>query len=408
MFVFNKKYKDTIENLTKELDVANGLLLKYSGIEEKLKYFNDIDLAVEVKATELESLELLYDKKRQELIDIEKEITTSSKIRIEQTLCFHEPRFRFNDNVEYKKRITDIIYEQKQMVKQKMAVIMPSSKSVVFNGNSRSGNNLVKLVADLVLIIFNSYCNDIIDKAKSNSYSKNMELIEKKFNRLNDMASMLQVKISENYLCLKSEQLEVKVANEYWVDKEKEDKRIQKEMLKEQEIADKEIEKCREKLVKEQKQYELKISKEKNQDKIKELEFALDEINQNIEQNEYKLKNKKCGHLYIISNPDMKDGVYKIGLTRRIEPTVRVDELSNASHAFRFNIHALVFSDDVFDLEGKMHKYFYEQRVNKVNIRKEFFEVSLNEIHTALKSFGYDVEMNEHPINEQYEMSKGE
>ena len=86
----------------------------------------------------------------------------------------------------------------------------------------------------------------------------------------------------------------------------------------------------------------------------------------------------------------------------------RIDELSNAGHAFKFDICGMVFSDDVFNLETKLHQYFAPKRVNSQNYHKEFFYVTTDEIENALENFGYNVKLDPNPINEQYILSQKE
>ena len=95
-----------------------------------------------------------------------------------------------------------------------------------------------------------------------------------------------------------------------------------------------------------------------------------------------------AGYVYIISNVGAfgKD-VVKIGVTRRLDPEDRINELSSASVPFKFDTHALIYSDDAFALENELHTYFHNRRVNKVNNRKEFFNITMNEIVTKLEEY---------------------
>ena len=97
----------------------------------------------------------------------------------------------------------------------------------------------------------------------------------------------------------------------------------------------------------------------------------------------------KQGHVYIISNiGSFGEHVYKIGLTRRLEPLDRIHELGGSSVPFEFDVHALIFSEDAPALEHKLHKHFVMMQVNKVNCRKEFFRVDLRQIREEMKELG--------------------
>jgi hypothetical protein len=95
------------------------------------------------------------------------------------------------------------------------------------------------------------------------------------------------------------------------------------------------------------------------------------------------------GHVYIVSNiGSFGENVYKIGLTRRLEPQDRIDELGDSSVPFDFDVHAMIYSEDAPALENKLHKHFVIMQVNKVNHRKEFFRVDLAHIREEIETLG--------------------
>ena len=135
-----------------------------------------------------------------------------------------------------------------------------------------------------------------------------------------------------------------------------------------------------------------------------EIETHLERIDQEIKDIDYREANQKAGYVYIISNiGSFGEGIYKIGMTRRLDPQDRVDELGDASVPFKFDVHAMVFSDDAPALEAALHRAFDSRKVNMVNNRKEFFRVTLNEIEDVVKK-NYDktVEFTRLPQAEQY------
>lgn len=115
----------------------------------------------------------------------------------------------------------------------------------------------------------------------------------------------------------------------------------------------------------------------------------------------------KAGYVYIISNiGSFGKNIYKIGMTRRLEPQDRVDELGDASVPFNFDIHAMIFSDNAPALEAALHKAFDNKKVNMVNRRREFFNVTLDEIKEVIKqNFDKTVEFIDTPDAEQYRIS---
>jgi hypothetical protein len=109
------------------------------------------------------------------------------------------------------------------------------------------------------------------------------------------------------------------------------------------------------------------------------------------------------GWVYIISNiGSFGENVYKIGMTRRLDPMERVNELGDASVPFPFDVHAMIFSEDAPALETALHQAFESQKTNLVNGKKEFFNVPLCAIKDKVKELGYEVEFEETPTAPQY------
>lgn len=114
--------------------------------------------------------------------------------------------------------------------------------------------------------------------------------------------------------------------------------------------------------------------------------MKLKETKKNKEDVLYRVQNTRAGYVYIISNiGSFGENVFKIGMTRRLEPLDRVKELGDASVPFTFDVHGMIFSEDAPALENALHKAFTERRLNRVNERKEFFRVDLKEIENVVK-----------------------
>lgn len=232
------------------------------------------------------------------------------------------------------------------------------------------------------------------------------------------LGSALSINISPQYLNLKIDELTV--AFEYQM-KKQEEKEALKEARAEQREAQKlakEIAEQRKKLEKEQTHYEAaysKVMKQLNESpddpdliaKRNELEAHLQDIDKAMKDVDYREANQRAGYVYVISNIGaFGENVYKIGMTRRLEPQERVDELGSASVPFNFDVHAMIFSDDAPALEAALHRAFEDRKVNMVNPRREFFNVTLDEIKEVVKK-NYDktVEFIDLPDAEQFRMS---
>lgn len=138
-----------------------------------------------------------------------------------------------------------------------------------------------------------------------------------------------------------------------------------------------------------------------------ELESQLSEIDKALNDVDYRQANMRAGYVYIISNIGaFGENVYKIGMTRRLEPQERIDELGDASVPFNFDVHAMIFSDDAPALEAALHRAFENRKLNMVNQRREFFNVTLDEIKEVVKkNFDKTVEFIDVPDAEQYRIS---
>mgnify|MGYP000329211814 FL=1 len=234
------------------------------------------------------------------------------------------------------------------------------------------------------------------------------------------MNSKNAVSISYEYLSLKIDELQLAYEYAQKKQEEKEEQKRIREQMREETKLQKEIEEARKDIEKEQRHYTnalLKLNKQLEScdeiekevllEKRQEIESHLTELDVAIKDIDYREANKKAGYVYIISNiGSFGENVYKIGMTRRLDPMERVDELGDASVPFKFDVHAMIFSDDAPKLEAALHRAFEDKKVNMVNNRREFFKVTLNEIEEVVKN-NYDktVEFKRIPQADQYRES---
>lgn len=140
-------------------------------------------------------------------------------------------------------------------------------------------------------------------------------------------------------------------------------------------------------------------------ERIAELEKQLQDINDKKEEI-INLQNGKAGYVYIISNlGSFGDDVFKIGMTRRLDPQDRINELGSASVPFKFDVHSFIFSEDAVKLEANLHEALNDKRLNKINLRKEFFKVSIDEIEQTVYKYDSNAEFNKTMQAEQYYQS---
>lgn len=279
---------------------------------------------------------------------------------------------------------------------------------------------MVKDNVKQILRSFNNESEVLINKVKFSSVDSYRQRIIRSYEQLNKLNDRMNIAITPKYLNAKLEELTL--AYEYAVKKQEEKERAkeERERLREEAKLQKEIEAQRKALEKEQQQYQRALEtveaqlKESPEDagllaKKAELEANLVEVHKGIEDVDYREANKRAGYVYIISNiGSFGEGVYKIGMTRRLEPMDRVNELGDASVPFNFDVHAMIFSDDAPALETALHHAFEDRRINMVNNRREFFRVSLDEIEKVVKENFKEraVEFTRVPEAEQFRESE--
>ncbi len=214
----------------------------------------------------------------------------------------------------------------------------------------------------------------------------------------------------------------VKIEYNYYVKKEqaKQEQLAIKQQMREEAEERKLLEQQRKKIETEESKYHIEIAKvneaissatdteevESLKAKILELQGLLSDVT--IKKDEIsKLQNGKAGNVYIISNlGSFGDNIFKVGMTRRINPQDRIDELSNASVPFRYDVHSFIFSDDAVGLENKLHTILNDKRVNKVNMRKEFFYATLDELESLVNELDPTAEFKKTMIAEEFYQSQ--
>ena len=380
----DKKLKLLEEEKEKELD--DKLKLKKEELEKLDKKFEDLE------KEKNSQLDLKLKDKQKKLEKLQKEIILTEDELNLQSYGLYEPKYKFIDSISYKERLDEVRKEQKLMIKEKTAAV--ATKVLHVDGSKSKGNAFTNANIKQILRTFNLESEIIIGKVKHSNLENSKKRLQKSFDQLNRLYQREAVKITQHYFNLKLD--EMYIAYEYELkkqeekellhearEKEKEEKRIQKELEKEKKKFDKENVKI-EKEIEEVKQ---KLTAAANEEKakleaeIKKLQEALNNNNAEIKKiNEWK-ETPGAGYVYIISNiGSFGEGVFKIGVTRRDNPEERIRELSSASVPFRYDTHVFIFSKDAYELEKELHERFDKQRVNKINRRKEFFKITIDDV----------------------------
>ena len=414
------EYKDEVVQLKAELERTKTLLtpelMDAKALSDRVTSLrSEAEEAESRKVSALEELLSLtkqVNEKKRFLVDFDDELMA-------QEFGLYKPRFDFQTVDEYKVRVKALRDEEKDFIRR----INENAKKTAWtvNGSKAQGRKMVLDTTKLLMRAYNGECDEIVRKVKFSNIDASLAAMEKSAQTISKLGRVMGISIPDTYVGLK--QQEARVAFEYARFKEQERERMRELRAQEREAAKlaKEIAEQRKKLEKERKQYQgalddviehMKTATGEElaalEAKKAELEANLGEIVKAVQDVDYREANQRAGYVYVISNiGSFGQDVYKIGMTRRLDPMDRIAELSDASVPFNFDVHALIFSDDAPALEAALHREFERRKVNKVNVRREFFHVSLDEIKRVVRE-NYDgtVEFVDFPDAEQYRISE--
>ena len=332
-----------------------------------------------------------------------------------ESFALYKPKYDFANSSQYKFKLEEIRKNQKEMIKSKKAVHY--SKDWTINGSASEGRKMTNNNIKMILRSFNSDCEAAINKIKFSNLERIENRIYKSFEQLNKLNEVNQVSITQEFLNLKFDELHLGYEYEQKKELEKELLREEREKEKENRKVLQEIERKKRSINKEILHYENALDELENKiliasdseklelkNKLSEIKEIIRKYNDEKEELDYRLENIGAGYVYIISNIGaFGENIFKIGVTRRLEPLERIRELSSASVPFKFDVHALIFSYQAYNLEKELHNLFDNKRVNLVNNRKEFFNISIDEVETALAKYkDLTFEFNKIPDAEEY------
>ncbi len=327
----------------------------------------------------------------------------------------YKPHFSFQAADDYKTALTAARECARQMVRDGRAAKCPISWTV---GESRKdGERMVKQYTKLQLRAFNGECEAAMANVTWNNATKMEERVRKAFEMVNQLGGVMQVSVTVEYLEAKLKELQLTYEYEKKKYDEREEQRRLREERREEERALQEAERAQLEAEKEEDRYEKMLAKaraeaekttgaqlEKLTTQIASLEAKIEEAQNRRERAIARAQLTKSGFVYVISNiGSFGEKVFKIGMTRRMEPMDRIYELGDASVPFAFDVHAMMFSDNAPELEGALHDFFEPRRVNLVNRRKEFYrDVELAEIEEVVKKRGLSAQFIQVPEAKEY------
>ena len=268
------------------------------------------------------------------------------------------------------------------------------------NDSARRGKEMQDVYGRGLCYAMSGYIDSKEKSVTTGNIAKSKELIKNKFNSYQSKANKVGLALNAEYVKARLDMLDINLAIKVKQKEEKARIREEKRRLKEQEQLLADIARERAKLLEEKKAMNIAFDKALTDDERNRIKSQLANIDKRLDSIAYREAHSKAGWLYVISSPSLP-GLVKIGCTRRLNPALRVRELSSSSLPEPYHAHCFVFSDDCFELENNIHKYFDKERVNP---DREFFRIEPKEAIDVLKeNFGVDVHFVDEDCDENEE-----
>jgi hypothetical protein len=376
--------KGKIEDLNAEILRLNGDILKLNATVESLSKFGAMGV-LEIKQ-EISLLEGQKNTLSEELVTLRKEIleTKNSLIETQEIAMLQEVGvYQYTSILDTSEGYSDKIAEIRSKIKERNIAnggAITAAQGWTVNGSTAEGSKMIKEFSKLMLRAYNGEVDDALRTLKPYKLDAAIDRVNKVEDSIEKLGKTMLIAIDDDYHQLRVS--EIKLTADYLAmrEEEKEKQKEEKLRLKEEEKAQKEFEKEREKLTKELSHHQAVLAKADETGNVQAAEEAkakITEVQNGISGVEERAANIRTGYVYVISNiGSFGEQVLKIGLTRRLDPEERIQELSDASVPFKFDTHAIIFSVDAVSLEKQLHHELESHRVNKVNARKEFFRVT--------------------------------
>ena len=387
----------TLESVKNELIQAKREKAHLIDLEKREKSLReseeDLKIKIENIKTAIAEADETKEKNSNYLLEIKKQLSIYQPIfDLANVGFFEEPEYLFETSERFKEEIKAIREEQKELIKKNEAIRFPDT--IAMTDNQVYVNRVLSGQSRLMLKAFNIECDVLMGLLKPSNYAKILERINKTATDLEKSSVALKCNFQIEYIELKYKECELQYQFKLKYEEEREEQARIREQIREEQKAIKEYERAIAATEKEERIYRNALEKAKNElskvnesqkaeleGKIAILEMQLKEAEEKGQRAKSLAEQTRKGHVYVISNiGSFGENVYKIGLTRRLEPLDRVKELGDASVPFSFDVHAMIYSEDAPALESQLHKDFSYMRVNKINKRKEFFNVDLNEV----------------------------
>lgn len=320
---------------------------------------------------------------------------------------YHHP---LENAAAYKDRLNDLQARIAETINAGSAIV--ASNMFTFDNSLAKGRRMTADLSKLTLRAYNAEAENCLRTLRAGNVLTAKKRLEGSVSAIERLGKMMEMRINPAYHQLRVEELELTADHLMKVQEEREAAREERERLREERKAEQELAAERERLEKERAHLLNAFTALQNSGDTAaaaDLQAKIDAVDNAIAQNDFRAANIQAGYVYVISNRGaFGPNVVKIGLTRRLEPMDRIRELGDASVPFPFDVHALFFAEDAVTIESELHKHFSVRRLNQVNLRREFFFASPQEVREVLLSkVGNLLEFADEAESTQYLQSVG-
>lgn len=325
----------------------------------------------------------------QRLRETERRVVETEETVLLQEVGVYEYRHPLSDAVAYKAELAKVKGRIKEMAKAGNAVVGATSWQV--NGSAAAGRRMVRDFSKLMLRAYNAEADNCVRTMRPYKLQSAIDRLEKAVEAIVRLGRTMDIHVHPEYHRTRIHELELTADHLAKQEEEKELVRAQREQRREEEAARREFEREKARLRKEEAHYRSALAKllqngTASAESVAELKAKLEDLGAAVADVEAREANVRAGYVYVISNIGaFGENVVKIGMTRRLEPEDRVRELGDASVPFKFDTHALIFSEDAVGLEARLHAELNDRRLNKVNLRREFFRATPAEVRDLLQ-----------------------
>lgn len=323
---------------------------------------------------------------RHEIALLREELIELNDAVLLQRVGIYEYHHPAENSEQLRSSLKELQEETRNAIRSRRAIL--ASDRFAYNNSLAQGRKMTQDFSRLMLRAYNAEADNCVRSVRAGSVETSKRRLDRSAETIAQLGRMMEMKVAPDYHGLRLREIELTGDYMMMKQEERERAREERERIREEKRAELELRAERERLEKECEHYKNSLSALREQgreDEAAALVERIESLEAAIATNDYRIANIRAGYVYVISNIGVfgRD-VVKIGLTRRLDPLDRVRELGGASVPFPFDVHAIYFAEDAVGLEGELHKHFAAKRVNHVNLRREFFFVTPEEVREVL------------------------